>query len=362
MSALADGPFTLFGRRHTLVVGVDALRNKAIDSHGLGGQNPVVVEDIRNWDPYSYPEPAFTVSGASKPVDTRQQGMFATARFSVTDPLTLMVGGRLSWYEVNSSVNPANSYKPGRQFTPYAGVIYDLSEQLSAYASYTEIFAPQNSKGIDGGLLRPVTGKSYEAGIKGEFFGGRLNGSLGVFRVNNVGKAVEASVSPDGCADPTASCYVADGKTRSQGFEADLSGELLPGWQVMGGYTNTHTKYLRDSNASNVGQPLRTIDPRHTLRLFTSYRFGGALQGLTIGGGVNAYSDGYARSGAVTARQGGYAVYNAMLGYRVNDTWSLQLNINNLFDKVYFKKYAATGISNYYGDPRNVMLTMRMKF
>jgi outer membrane receptor for ferric coprogen and ferric-rhodotorulic acid len=130
----------------------------------------------------------------------------------------------------------------------------------------------------------------------------------------------------------------------------------------MGGYTNTHTKYLRDSNASNVGQPLRTIDPRHTLRLFTSYRFGGALQGLTIGGGVNAYSDGYARSGAVTARQGGYAVYNAMLGYRVNDTWSLQLNINNLFDKVYFKKYAATGISNYYGDPRNVMLTMRMKF
>lgn len=362
LGAVADGPFSLFGRRHKLVFGIDSLRNKAYDSYGQGSKNPLVVDDIRNWNPYSYPAPDFVVSGSSKPVDTRQQGVFSTARFSVTDPLTVMLGGRLSWYEVNSSVNPANSYKPSRQFTPYAGAIYDLSDQLSVYASYTEIFAPQNNKGVDGGILKPVTGKDFEAGIKGEFLSGKLNGSLAVFRVNNEGKAVEAAISPEGCLDPTASCYIADGKTRSQGFEMDLSGEILPGWQVIAGYTNTSTKYLRDSNAANVGLPLRSIDPRHTLRLFSSYRMGGALKGLTVGGGMNAYSSGYARTGAVTATQGGYAVYNAMLGYKINDAYSLQLNINNLFDKVYFKKYAATGISNYYGDPRNVMLTFRAKF
>jgi outer-membrane receptor for ferric coprogen and ferric-rhodotorulic acid len=149
---------------------------------------------------------------------------------------------------------------------------------------------------------------------------------------------------------------------RSEGFEFDLSGEVLPGWQVMGGYTNTRTSYLRDASAANIGLPLRSIDPKHTLRLFTSYRLGGVLQGLTIGGGVNAYSDAYHTASGITARQAGYAVYNAMASYKVNETYSVQLNVNNLFDKVYFKKFAATGISNYYGDPRNVMLTLRAKF
>ena len=45
--------------------------------------------------------------------------------------------------------------------------------------------------------------------------------------------------------------------TENLRFELELAGELMPGWQIMGGYTNTRTKYLIDTNASNVGQPLR---------------------------------------------------------------------------------------------------------
>ena len=96
--------------------------------------------------------------------------------------------------------------------------------------------------------------------------------------------------------------------------------------------------------------------------MFTSYDLGGALQGWTVGGGVQAQSDSYVTSGGLTARQGGYASYNAMLGYRFNDTWSVQLNVNNLSDKYYYKKYSPTGISNYYGDPRNALLTLRARF
>lgn len=48
----------------------------------------------------------------------------------------------------------------------------------------------------------------------------------------------------------------------------------------------------------------------------------------------------------------------ANIVYDFNKNLRLQLNVNNIFDKVYYKKVDATGISNYYGDPRNVMLTL----
>jgi outer membrane receptor for ferric coprogen and ferric-rhodotorulic acid len=157
---------------------------------------------------------------------------------------------------------------------------------------------------------------------------------------------------------PTGYCKVAGGKTRSEGWELEVSGEILPNWQVMAGYTNTRTKYLRDSTDSNVGLPIRTLDPRHLLRVFTTYRLPGQWQGLTIGAGVQAQSDTYASARGVTARQAGYAIYNAMASYDFNKNLRLQLNVNNIFDKTYYKKVDATGISNYYGDPRNVMLTL----
>lgn len=137
-----------------------------------------------------------------------------------------------------------------------------------------------------------------------------------------------------------------------------MSGELLPGWQVMAGYTNTRTKYLRDT-AANTGQPLRSIDPKHQLRLFTSYspnRFG---PGWTVGGGVNMQSDSYVRGSGLTATQGGYAIANAMVAWRFTDTLSVQANVNNLFDKVYYKKFGPTGLAWYYGDPRNVSVSLR---
>ena len=68
------------------------------------------------------------------------------------------------------------------------------------------------------------------------------------------------------------------------------------------------------------------------------------------------------RSSALTATQGGYAIFNAMAGYEFSNGYALQVNVNNLGDKVYYKKYGATGLAYYYGDPRNVVVTLRARF
>jgi outer membrane receptor for ferric coprogen and ferric-rhodotorulic acid len=363
LAASANGPFTLFGRKHELIVGAESLRNKVVATNG-GKQNKVTGIDIRNWDPYtSYPETFLAITGTGAPSTTSQQGVYGTARLSLTDPLTLIIGARVSWWDYKAPRTPASNYEVNKEITPYAALTYELSKQLSAYASYTEIFTPQDAKDANGNILPPVTGQDYEAGLKGEFFGGRLNAAMGIFRINNNGKAVEDTNSYSPCLPyyTTGYCRVAGGKQRSEGWEMEVSGELAPGWQMMAGYTNTRTKYLKDT-AANTGQPLRSIDPRHQLRVFTSYRIGSETQGWTIGGGAQMQSDSFVRSGAITSRQGGYAVYNAMLGYRFDKTYSIQMNVNNVFDKVYYKKYAPTGIGYYYGDPRNVMVTLRANF
>jgi len=355
----ADGPFELLGRKHKLVVGAEMLRTKAIDSWGVGTQNPIWV-DIRNWNPQtSYPDPHLVIStGGALAAVTRQEAAYATANFSVTDPLTVMVGTRVSWWDTYS---PTIAYGVNREVTPYLGAVYAINDQISAYSSYTEIFAPQNFKDSAGNILDPVRGEDYELGLKGEFFDGKLNASASLFRINNVGAQVEDTSSPTPCTPyyTTGYCRMNGGKTRSEGLEIEVAGEVARGWQVMGGYTNTRTRILHAASAATVGTPLRTNDPRQQFKLFTSYRLGGVLEGLTVGGGTQIQSDTFVTSGALTARQPGYAIYNGMLAYRFNANYSLQLNANNLFDKVYYKKVSPTGISTYYGDPRNFMLTLR---
>ncbi|MDQ1260283.1 MAG: outer-rane receptor for ferric coprogen and ferric-rhodotorulic acid, partial [Pseudomonadota bacterium] len=61
-------------------------------------------------------------------------------------------------------------------------------------------------------------------------------------------------------------------------------------------------------------------------------------------------------------RQGGYAVVNAVLSYRINRHYSLSMNLNNLFDRTYYTRLGGTNTYNTYGDPRNVALTLRATY
>jgi len=363
INATASGPFNLFGRRHELMVGAERTRDEATAS-GCTYDTYLTAYDIRNWDPrHSLAEPDQTVTAATVLTRTTQKGVYGNLKLSLADPLTALVGARLSWWEYERPATPASNYDVNREVTPYGALIYDLNEQLSAYGSYTEIFTPQNATDINGKLLEPIRGESYELGLKGEFYGGRLNTSLALFRTEQVGKALDDTSRPDLClpTNTSGSCKVAGGKNRSQGYELEVAGEVAPGWQLSAGYTFNITKYLKDT-VSVSGTPLRTTDPRHLLKLFTSYRLPGEFSAWTVGGGVNAQSRTYARSGTLEAEQDAYAVVNAMVSYRIDKKHTLQLNITNLFDQEYYKKIGATGVNYYQGEPRSAMLVFRAKY
>ncbi|MDF2796580.1 MAG: TonB-dependent siderophore receptor [Pseudomonas orientalis] len=364
LSATLNGPFDLFGREHELMVGVERIRNDSTAS--ATKSTPSGVFDIRTWDPKtSLAEPDISITARPVMTRTTQEAAHATWRISLADPLTAVIGARINWYDYEQENNTKSSgrFSVNQKIVPYAALIYDLNQNFSVYGSYTEIFNPQTNTDLSGSVLDPVTGEAYEMGIKGEFYEGRLNTSLALFRINQVGNALDDTSGPNPCLPNYTNgyCKVAAGKNRSDGFELEISGEVLPGWQVTGGYTYTTTEYLKDT-VSNTGNVVRSTDPKRSLKLFTTYRLPGELDAWTVGGGVTAQSDIYSRSGAAEATQSGYAVYNALLGYRFNDNYSMQLNANNIFDKSYYKKIAATATGYYYGDPRNVSVTLRAAF
>ncbi|MBO3278157.1 TonB-dependent siderophore receptor [Pseudomonas schmalbachii] len=366
LGAVLDGPFSLLGREHHLTVGAERIKvdSTALQTNFLN--NVLTNVDVRNWDPSNIPLPFFTVPNSSTDTVTTQNAVYGSWNISLADPLTAIVGARLNWFDFEQNTTATGDYSVDREVVPYAALIYDLTEQISAYASYSEIFSPQAAYDSSGSLLDPLTGEVYELGLKGEFYEGRLNSSIAVFRTNQVGKALDDPDATGGVQScppyyPTGYCKTASGKTRSEGVEIELSGEVLPDWQVGGGYTYTTTEYLKDT-LSNTGNPLRTGDPEHMFKLFTSYRLPGAYSAWTVGGGVQAQSDIYERSGAAEARQGGYAVYNAMLGYRVDEHYSLQLNASNLFDRHYYRQVRPTATGYYWGEPRNIALTLRGEF
>ena len=375
VDASLEGAFSALGKRHDFIVGANYWeRSYDSSSKTLAIDNPNI--DVFDFTPRDY---AVFPTRLARPqtcndTHTEQNGIYGSLRLTLLDPLKLSVGGRYSNYR-QSVYNKVTSRTTARskdsdELTPYGALTLDLTPQWTAYASYAEIFRSQaGSFKADGTSLDPATGENYEIGIKGSLYGGRLNTSLAVFRTNEEGRSQTDPNFPQPCAgSPTGgACFLNDGKVRSQGFEAELSGALAPRWNAAAGYTFNTTKYLRDRSASgapsaNERRPYSTFTPKHMFRLWTNYRLPGELNNIDVGGGVRVQSRTYKTSGPLELNQGMYALWDARIGYRVNKHLSAALNVNNVFDKKYYRTLGSERGSNWYGEPRSVMLTLQAQY
>jgi outer membrane receptor for ferric coprogen and ferric-rhodotorulic acid len=309
------------------------------------------------WDGH-VPEPdwsAYSNFLTPQRTTTRQHGAFTALRLRPADALSIILGGRLSTWETRAKNLKTGAVTDDRKennvFTPYAGLVYDLSKQISAYASYTSIFKPQNYKDVDGSLLDPEDGENYELGLKSEWFNGRLQASAALFEVrkNNLAVADGNHLTPEGNQ-----AYTAANGTKGRGWEVEVSGELSRGWQLQGGYTRIVT---RDREGARLNTALV---PKHQVKLFSTYTPPG-LRRLTIGGGALWQSEIYNASNPIRRKaytQEAYTVVNLMARYLVTDRLSLTATLDNVFDETY-RTYTN---KHEYGPPRNFMLTARYQF
>lgn len=379
-----SGSFHLFGRDHQVMAGFNGYQNRqtefafstALGNCNIAGVVPysgcqyraagLPIADWRTWDG-SYANYNTFRTNARGVDSVRNVGGYLAGRFSLAEGLSAILGGRLSDYKAwGGDYSVANVYTgdatsrshQAAVFTPYAGLVYDLTRVFSVYGSYTDVFTSQgNLRDADNKLLDPVRGSSYEAGIKGAFYGGKLNASLALFR-NKQSNVAESTGAVNDITGET--IYRTINGVISKGVDVDASGEVLPGWNIFMGYSYLDVK----------GVTYRQ-DPHHQFRLSTSYTLPGAWNRLTIGGGLSSQSNtqwstnpgrplGGGRYDASNLTVGGYTLVNLMARYQVTKEIQISANVNNLTDKTYYRQYGFyDGL--IYGDPRSYSVTLRAR-
>ncbi|EYU00309.1 Outer membrane receptor for ferric-pyochelin FptA [Pseudomonas aeruginosa PA99] len=356
LDANLNGPVRLFGLTHELLGGVTYAQGETRQDTARFLNLPNTPVNVYRWDPHGVPRPQIGQYTSPGTTTTTQKGLYALGRIKLAEPLTLVVGGRESWWDQDT---PATRFKPGRQFTPYGGLIWDFARDWSWYVSYAEVYQPQADRQTwNSEPLSPVEGKTYETGIKGELADGRLNLSLAAFRIDLENNPQE---DPDHSGPPNNPFYISGGKVRSQGFELEGTGYLTPYWSLSAGYTYTSTEYLKDSQ-NDSGTRYSTFTPRHLLRLWSNYDLPWQDRRWSVGGGLQAQSDYSVDYRGVSMRQGGYALVNMRLGYKIDEHWTAAVNVNNLFDRTYYQSLSNPNWNNRYGEPRSFNVSLRGAF
>lgn len=370
--AQLKGEVSLLGRDHEVVLGaLHSVLKRHTDNlvAPYTENNPAWGPGLNNWATNvplvgqigaPFPEPVWGATPVRNEAErVEQTGYYGALRLNVADPFKVILGGRLaSWNQKGFAWSGPSDYGDDNVFIPYIGALYDVTSNHRVYASYTKIFQPQNLFDQNLRLLDPLDGNAYEIGLKSSFFGDALQTSLAIFHIkqDNVGQIGAVVIGPNG---PQQTYVAAEGVT-SNGFEIEVTGQPLPGWNVNASYSQ-----FKAEDGDDV--PANTDQPRKLLKIFTTYELPGALSGLTVGGGVNyrsrAYSSG---SNPVTAapfrfQQDGYTLVNLMARYAVTEQLQLQANLENLFDKKYYSQMGF--FSQYrYGAPRNFTISANYRF
>ncbi|MDZ8264279.1 TonB-dependent siderophore receptor [Nostoc sp. ChiQUE01b] len=355
------GQIELLGRfntgtiSHQVLVGFDINDFELDDDRFLFDVSGLPDLDIRNPN-YDVPDLPFS-SFSNFTLASRSYGLYLQDQIAFSDNLKLLIGGRYDWAsdEVQRTGFESSSLNDGA-FSPRLGLVYQPSETVSLYASYSRSFRPSTFGFAADGTrnFQPTRGTQYEVGVKADFLDGRLSTTLAAYRLTKTNV-----ITPN--PDPVLAFQgfsVQTGEQRSQGIELDISGEILPGWKVIGSYTYTDAKVTED-NSTPVGNRLANV-PENQVSLWTTYEIQqGDLKGLGLGLGLFYVGERQADL-ANEAVLRSYFRTDAALFYR-RDGFRAAINVRNLFD-IDYAEIAYGRFDVYRGNPFTITGTISWEF
>lgn len=374
------------GHAADIAVGADFVRSHA---NLLNGESPLFgppLENAYDFDPSEYPDPTHDPDAGpvfGQDTTTILSGVYGSMRMQLTKPWSVTAGLRVSkqrvtddstYYYPGFSFSLPASYEYNGKVTPYLGSVYTFNDTYAVYASYANIY--MSNGGVvssEQRRLPPVDGIDMEAGIKGTWRGGDVNGSLAAYKILQKGIAlydINAVPETSDC------CYLSSGRNISEGVELELTGKLAMGWLLGAGYTVSQSEQVVAGDARI--SPASGITPRHLLRLWTQYSFPGEWSHWNIGTTLHAQSaihrddrycphltasffcvGGYQVSRTI---QKSYAVVSPRIGYDFDRRWQLALTLNNALDKRYYQTVGSPNGGSWYGEPRNFLLRLDVRF
>lgn len=337
---------------HTVLAGIDHQNSKSGWEYLFGAATPLDVTNPQYGQPVG---PFMTLINNDQTL--RQTGVYLQDQLSFGG-FRAVLGARHDWtkQETDNLLASSSSGQSSDATSYRAGLLYLFDNGVAPYASYSTSFEPVIGVDAGGNAFVPTEAKQYEIGVKyqPEWIDALFTVSAFDIRQRNV-------LTPG----PMPGFSVQQGEVRSRGLELEARGNVTDNIELIAALTFLDTEVSKSNTAAIVGNRPQAV-PEHFGSLWANYSFDGALEGLTLGGGVRFVGASFADD-ANTVKADGYTLVDAAVRYdfgaRKPELKGLEatLNVTNLFDKTY---YSSCSYSIYcqYGNGRQVLAGLRYKW
>jgi catecholate siderophore receptor len=322
--------------------------------------------------PLSNPVTLLPITYSQTATDANNSSTAKVAAFYVQDQIELspqfqvIAGLRYDRFKT-SFINNRN----GQQFdptdnllSPRIGVVYKPVQEVSVYANYSLAYLPRagdqlSSLSVTNAALEPEKFKNYEIGAKWELRR-NLSATAALFRLDRANVIV---LDPN---DPTNTRTMLSDGQRTEGFELTLAGNVTNAWSVVGGYAYTDAKFVANTSATmRAGGAVGQV-PKRTFTLWNRYDFNpawGAALGVIHRTRMFAANEQVvlAANPYTNVELPGYTRVDAGLFYKFDEKTSLQLNVENLFDRRYYSN-ANSNTNITPGSPRAYRVSLTTSF
>lgn len=330
--ALATGPV-----EHDFAFGAEFTRDK-LESASLTFSTPASLSalpptSLYDPDPYTAFPFSPTIGEYGEPTRTKTASAYLFDTLKFNEQWLVNLGLRYDDYKVSNGTLDNHS----KMWNYQAGLTYKPVPEGSLYVAFGTSSNPSGetegqSGGADGaaggGLgggrdnLDPEKTRSYEAGVKWDFFDGRLQASAAGFLTDKTNQRA---------TDPTTGAIALVGNSQAKGFEVGLRGAITDRWNVSAGYTYVDSRIKDDGAGNNDGNKAKYIAP-HSASLWTTYD---VTPRATVGGGVSYMAARFANDDN-TLELPSHVRVDLMAAYKVTDNFNLRVNATNVFDeKIY---------------------------
>ena len=339
-----NGSFDGWGQEHQLVLGYSYG-----DSEYFSSQHP-----HSPTEPAAGPLPPFPYDGDAIPEPVwgekvlrgatfqHLERIYGSVKLGITDSLSNIIGFNFAEYTRDGQSYGVPFDQTERELSPYVGITYDITSGVLVYASYSDIYQPQDQKDSQDQYLAPSQGVNYEAGVRWEITDSLMT-TLAYFKADQKDLGTYAGLTDDG------QYYYEGVDVYSEGTELEFVGQLTEHDQLVLGFT-----YL-DLEGEN-GRSIYKWVPRKTVNLTYSTQLPN-YPALRIGAGARYQSDIAKDNTALT--QSSYTTINLFASWDITDALDLQLNANNITNEKYLTSLYNVG---YYSAPANFTLGVNYKF
>ena len=355
-----DGIVQLDLRGHVLAAGIehDLLAGLEYERYDLdermlrtGPASPIDIRDPNYGQPIAPFNPA---RRSDRDQVTYSRSVTLQDQMTLTERWRVMAGVRYDQFDSQLVNNVVSIRQPQRleEITPRLGVLYQLTNQVGLFANASRSFKPNGGLDASGGTFEPEQGLGYEAGVKVESSDGTSGLTLAVFSIEKENVFTR---------DPNDSAYqIAAGEVRSRGLDLQFAGQVSPSLRVIAGYAYIDAQVERDSTL-RPGARLLNV-PRHNAGLLMVYQWSeGRFANLETGAAVTHVGE---RSGEVTDsgfELPSYTRVDLLARYPLSDQAELQVNLDNLFDRVYYER-SYSNLWVYPGAPRNLTVALNWQW